>query len=247
MVVSTWAQACTRRRSITSRRGPASCRWLLGPRRQLHGRLGAGADVAIEGCQALESVVGGIECGAAVVDLAAFVKQPPNELVRADLIFSPLVPQNVMHNWHRISCRVVEDELVALAADGVDEVCGRLGLYAVGEHAVVVVPDAREVDRRPGKVVRAHEAVDEDPAQRLLYVRSWRRLAASAWATAHPCPDFLCAAGIPARGLAHRDVWFGEVRISQPPDADRFGFDVAYGSDVCDSEQLLDHDHTLSL
>ena len=79
-----------------------------------------------------------------------------------------------MHSCHWISCRIVEDELVALAADGVDEVCSRLGLHAVGEHAVVV-PDAREGDRCPGKVVRAHGAVDEDLSQRLLYVRSWRR------------------------------------------------------------------------
>lgn len=39
---------------------------LLGPGRQLDRRLDASADLAAEGCQALERVVGGIEGGAAV-------------------------------------------------------------------------------------------------------------------------------------------------------------------------------------
>jgi hypothetical protein len=79
-----------------------------------------------------------------------------------------------------VGCRIVEDEFVALLADNFDEVRCRLCPHAVGEHTVVVLPDAGKFDRCPGKVVRLHEVVDEDPAQCLLYVRSWRRPAASA-------------------------------------------------------------------
>ena len=94
-----------------------------------------------------------------------------------------------------------------------------------------------------GKIVRPHEVIDEDPAQRLLHVRSWRRLAAPAWTAAHPGPDLFRTAGIPARGLAHRNVRFREIGIPQPPDANRLGFDATHGCDISDSEQLLDHDY----
>ena len=103
-----------------------------------------GTDLATQNGKALEGVIGGVEGGAAAIDLAAFVEQPPDELVLADFILSPLVPQNALHDCHRIGCWIIKDQLVALLADGPEQMRCRLGLHAVGEHTVVVVPDPRK-------------------------------------------------------------------------------------------------------
>jgi hypothetical protein len=140
------------------------------------------------------------------------VEQLPEELVLPGLLSSPPVPQRVLHGLRHISGRVGEDDLEALLTQRPDQVRRRLGLHPACEPPVLI-PDAREVDRRRGEVVRPHEPEDERPPQRLLHVLGQHRATALPRPTAFPDPELLGPVRVPPRHCADGDVRLGKVRI----------------------------------